>query len=374
MVAVTQLPSFVDLTNFSFLADHCLDPSLNTKASLETSFLQMKGLAKEMYESPPKIIRSANGGFSYPANPEVLAYLVEQVRGKVFLEIAGGFGYHGLFLALAGAQKVYMNDSAPEAIAVFDREKACLRPEILARIETIAGDAFELLTKNPNLKADVILCRNFIHFLTDAEQARLIDMMKKILNPGGTVIFTANGAYDSDSREIHKTDPSKTCFVLEQARFLSKETDICLASTTSLCPGEFTPRQTQKTQVYRREEGGSWGQLPTPDLSPQIFDKIKKWVGENKPILKQHKSGRIQNSKNEVRLYTKQTLADLLTQHGFSVSTTFVTDAKGHNVPEGEDPYLRGKQTGAIATFHAAAASAAVVEEPAEGAAAAAAP
>ncbi len=256
-----------------------------------------------------------------------------------------------------------MNEKAPEAVSVFNQLKETLAARASEKIETIAGDAFKLLEMNPDLKADVILCRNWIHFLSDEEQYQFFDMVKKILNPGGELILTVNGAYNSEVRLIHKTDPRTKCFTLNQTMLFSRQPvnmDIPVAKTLSKYQGKFSERKIKNSVIYHKRSNGAWtlDQGTAQNLPSETYTQIKSWVEENKKLMKQVTFGNMQNVENVVQLYTRETLAALLTQHGFSVSTTFVTDPQGHYLQEDEDPYIRGDRTGAIATVNEAPSAA----------------
>ena len=122
-------------------------------------------LLNRSYETEKIPVNNTKYGFVFHTYPEVMVHL-EDVNGKSILEIAGGDGINAILLLLMGAKQVTVNDLDPTMCSNCQSYINKLSQKMQNKIEVKKGNFFDISIEN---KYDMILMRNFFHFLNDLQ-------------------------------------------------------------------------------------------------------------------------------------------------------------------------------------------------------------
>ena len=323
-------------------------------------------IARSVFESPVRPVGGSKYGMVFPIHPEVLKELMMRLKDqqdKVVLEIAGASGDNALLLAFAGPGKVYLNDIEDDEIAKFESIKGTLPPAVQLRLESIGGSVFDILEKKPNLRNNVdhILCRNFLHFLTDKQHAEFFEnVLKPIIKPDGELIFTMNSPYNNDElKALLEKQPGATKFQLTRCllTIFGRNNDAACHSffeIASVCDEDLSPLDYTKKPIYEIENyecTPNFENIMTydPDIQDLIANKITP------QSLGSFENGRISILTNIVRAFTPENVSSLFERYGFQVEDTFLITKDGHrfnskNPWEGELSD-RPQQVGVIARW-----------------------
>ncbi len=198
-----------------------IDPGLQVNESIME-------LAKEVldpvYECEPRSIECSNTttkyGYSFPINPEILAHIMKLSRGKKVLEIAGARGENSLFMGLAGAQEVYLNDMELGELAVFKTIIQCLPKKLQQKFHIIPGDCLKVFEDDCYTEQfDVIYARNIFHFFMGEKRKHFIHVVSRLLKPGGLLVLTVNSAIHQLGKEKMLQHPEAYAFLKRTPMF-----------------------------------------------------------------------------------------------------------------------------------------------------------
>lgn len=284
-------------------------------------------------------------GLIFPMHPEILGYMMEFVKDKVVLEIAGANGENAILLALAGARKVYMNDILATEVNKFKSMVASLPENVQRRLEAIEGDCFEILNKKRELSnhLDVIYVRNLLHFFTNRKQNDFFANMKKMLKPGGKVVCSVNGTYAYPSQKaVFNAHPNVTSFQATQVLLQDYESgSMPVASFAQLmtpCSDELVSTDFSQHYLYDRnaQTKHQWqvNKESYQKMDSSIRPKIREAVEKNKDAILPIKNGSVRVLSNYMRVYTPANLKKLFEDQGFNVELTFVVDQEGHLISD----------------------------------------
>lgn len=157
-----------------------------------------KETIKRVYEMKPRHIESSEEevskyGYSYPIDPEVLAYVMKKSNEKTVLEVAAAAGENSLLIGLAGAKEVYVNDREPVELKKFKNAIKKLPPGLQQKFKTCEGDFFTLFDdKKFEGKFDIIYARNFLHFFAGKKRTEFINLAKRLLSKGSKLVVSVN--------------------------------------------------------------------------------------------------------------------------------------------------------------------------------------
>lgn len=139
-------------------------------------------------------------GQTFPLNPEILQELAPLVKGKTVFEVAGGPCGNGIFAALCGAEKVYVNDIVPEEMTNLKEKLIPLPKEFKQKFRIVTGDFFEL-PESLNGAFDIIYARNFLHLLSGDKIPLFYSKLRDLLKPEGQIIVSAHGKWNSNEQK-----------------------------------------------------------------------------------------------------------------------------------------------------------------------------
>lgn len=347
--------------NFTFIPSsvNLSDPKILKTYLASGNYLKFASpVLERIYETPPRSISTTNYGMAFTAEPEILAYLMKISKDKTVLEIAGASGENSLLLALSGAKKVFMNDIDPSEIATFRSSTSRMPKEIQERLACLEGDAFTQL-KAIKSKVDVILCRNFIHFLRDDQQKELFSLLKEKLVDGGKVVFITNSIYAIPSvPQIVQKNPKCSSFkniqCLVTDRLISTMPCMILFQQIEHCSSELQGTNYTAEYLYERAYGGKWiaDQQIYKSLEPNLAKKIRIRIKQENDTIKKIKSGSVRLLTSYMRMYSEESLASVLEQHGFTVDQSFIVKRDGHLLESEKSATEMGQQVGVIATLN----------------------
>ncbi|MBS0620185.1 MAG: class I SAM-dependent methyltransferase [Verrucomicrobia bacterium] len=281
-------------------------------------------------------------------HPEVMAFAMQFVKGKVAVEIGGASGENAILLAFAGAEKVYMNDREPLEIDQFQKLQRSLPADVRDKLIAVEGSCFELLSKHAQLsnQVDLVLCRNVIHFFNPQEQADFFDLLKTILKPGGKAIFTVNSKYGEPNRSFKETleeNPSATSFQTTRCAIYDLERGQGFPTHTIYqqllpCSEEVMSSHFTSLRLYERgpETSYKWKvfQENFQQIDASIQPEIKKAIQSSKNEMQSIRDCIVKCLINYYRIYSTENLQALCESHGLLVDSTFVIDGSGHVVDE----------------------------------------
>lgn len=360
-ISLKTCPTFINFSDPKVLNSY-IDPQFKTFSKIAEQ------VARSTYESRPRPIQDSRYGVSFSIQPEILAYIMQLVKGKVVVEIAGARGENSVLLAFAGAEKVYMNDIVPQEVDDFRRLRNKLPSAVQDKLVAVEGNCFELLQKHQELKGriDFILCRNLIHLLTDKDQSKLFQTTQSLLKPGGMAIFTVNsagnGVEESDRDKsineitrIYKKQFNSTCFTHATCLIDDSNSRVIDAIYRSLNPvsGDKMTNSYENTSLYENTLFGwiknneAFRNKVDPVIKPALMEAI-----EESNILKQPYGlyGRVRLLTGILRAYTNETLSELLEEHGFEVIDTYGVSLDGHLVvsDDKKNLFIKSQQIGVI--------------------------
>jgi len=324
--AFSELPDYVDAKELSMLFD-----------ARERSFAMM--IIDSIFESLPRRIENRKFGIAFPIYPELMAFAIGFAKGKDVLEIAGASGENAMLFAFAGAQKVYMNDIDPDEMATFNANREQLPQNVDEKLEPIEGNCLDILTKKSDLKVDLVLCRNLIHFFNDKEQELFFENLKKILKPGGIAIFTVNSLYvDSSNEQLLETNPDATAFRVTQCVLTDYKTNVPTVLSREIKPtlGENVSTDFEERYLYQKKTGESKWQVfrdQFKQLDPELQKRILRGKGKdqwNSKMKSLKEGGSIRILTNVFRGYSESNLKSLFEKNGFEVQQGFSLQSNGH--------------------------------------------
>jgi SAM-dependent methyltransferase len=143
----------------------------------------------EFYEGGRRTSGDGNWGDTFPINPEVLDYLAVKARGQDVLEIAGATGVNCLYLLATGAKSACVVDVSQEELA--DCVHNAWKLGVTGRLKTFDQDVLQCHGLEEG-KYGVIICRNFIHFLPLKKRQKFFKILRKLAQPGATIVISAN--------------------------------------------------------------------------------------------------------------------------------------------------------------------------------------
>jgi SAM-dependent methyltransferase len=353
---LNPMPRFTDLTDPKVLKE-CFPES----SQKEFHLLCSAEIAKSVYESGRNIANTSYGQ-AFPINPELLAYAMKLAKGETVVEIAGASGENAILLAFAGANRVYMNDICPEEMRTFRGLKSSLPKDVAGKLEAVEASCFDLLKIKPELegKVGLIFCRNLIHFFNAKEQEEFFQNIKKMLKPGGKAILTVNAAYSFPAyKKTIEKNPLVTSFKTTQTTvtdFDRGSTPVAIIQRDmEKCPEDAVSTNYEALYIYERnmQTGFEWraNKEALAKVDEALRPKIKKACADSKELLESILDGRVRVLTNHIRLYTKENLTALCEKHGLEVDFPFVTELKGHLIPECEgDLFTEGNKVGVVVT------------------------
>ncbi len=351
-----------DLTNQDLLR-----PLLSSGSQSEDHMDKALQIVRRTYESKPAFVgRSSHGknGMKFPMHPEILHWIMTTFRDakdKIGLEIAGASGENSALLAFAGLGEVYLNDIDPDEIKEFKTLKLSLPEDVRSRLKSIKGDFFAIETSGLIDKVDIILCRNFLHFLTDQQIEKLFSgILPHIATPEAHLIFSVNSPYTMDVfKSPLEEHPEATRFKVTRSllTIFGYNNDMPCHSffnTALVCEEDVDPLGFTKTTLYEISDSNFIPEFDdltqfTPDIQELIKTKIMPYTIDDV------ESGRITLVTNTLRVYTPQNLSRIFEQHGLQVKETFLIGNNGHRLDSNPlwegDLSERVQQVGVIAQW-----------------------
>ena len=349
------------ITGFIFLKSYInlSKPEVLKNYLISEKYLEnANSILEKIYEVGLRTIATNNYGAAFTAEIEILAYLMKISKNKTVLEIAGASGENALMLTLSGAKKVYMNDiDSTENLKFKINTQMHLPKEIQNKIQGLPGDIFKLI-KTIKSKVDIILCRNFIHFLNDDKLSDIFSLLRKKLIKGGKAVFITNSIYSSSGVfEVAQKNPKRSSFKLVQLLVTDRQKSgmpcmipliICTTCCSKLIGTDYTA-----LYLYERVKGEQWkdNKKAFNKLDKSIRKKVIEAINKSAAAIKKIKKGSIRVLISYVRCYSKKSLAYLFEKNGFLTEYTFVVKKNGHLLKDNELPKKPGQQVGIIATL-----------------------
>ncbi len=163
-------------------------------------------IVSTIYESMPQKTANTSYGFKFACYPELMAWLMRgPAIGKDILEIAGADGYNAALLAFV-AKSVTVNDISDD-LTHFEALKR-FSPSLKDKLFSLPGNILEIDMQGKQF--GVILCRNFIHLLTDSDRHRFLQKVNDLLVPGGIFVVSATSHMTPDITDFLKENPDVT--------------------------------------------------------------------------------------------------------------------------------------------------------------------
>ncbi len=353
------LPKFVNLSDPAVLKTY-LDEGSRTKRGGQSA-MEIVG---RVYEARHRAVaETTKYGLVFPMNPEVMAHVMKQVKGKTVLEVGGASGEHSILMAFAGAKQVFVNDLESEEMEMFEKLRRKIPSQIGQKLVSMPGDCLKLVEKNPELakKMDVILGRNLLHFFNKQQQEEFFKLIKQLLAPGGQAIFVVNSVYSHRDREAFEKNSNSVCFSTINVSLNEGQKPIStLYVSVSPCkePVDTDELLTFKAfHLYTRRKVGQKGDKWEVDNNAfQAIDavhrpKIQEGVKKVKEVMRNIYAGSIRVVLNTAKLYCKDTLKELFESQGFTVQSTFVEGGDGHVLSDSQDLFEEGRLVGIIVTL-----------------------
>lgn len=323
---------FLNLSDRSVLKDYILQDHSEEGVSI----------VKRIYEAEARLVGEGPHlwGKVLPMNPEVMGYALQQVKGKTVMEIAGASGEHAILFALAGAEKVYLNDLENSEITTFEKLRANLPPNVKNKLESLKGDCLNILDLKPDLKksVDLIFCRNLIHFFTFEQMKKFLVLLKDLLKPEGQAVVFCNSVYSFYDNNVHfkqfiKATHFQTIIcVLEGSipsvgiisQVLSQCTIYCENKNCSIGKDDFIIYEKNENQNgdFNLRELDRLGRDRLQIIWPDINNKVE--------LLSSLIVGHVKVKVRHMNIYSKETLSELFESNEFKVKSSFVESSNGH--------------------------------------------
>jgi ubiquinone/menaquinone biosynthesis C-methylase UbiE len=337
--------AFLRASSFEYTSKEDLQKLLSFKTELVQETLA------ENFERVPRPIRSRDQtegsyGLSFPINPEALVFLIKHIQTKEYsqvLDLAAGDGAMGLILAGAGASQVYVNDREPLEIKEFKKKLEKSDLEFSDRFKILEGDCFVQVKTIPSQSIDVVIVRNFVHFLKPSQYEEFFQLIKNVLKKDGIFFVTGNSSQIlKRSIESPKEDMCyfrRICLVLYEP-YRSPILLGCVYSELSEITETFDPMKNINTLVAEKTLRRGWI-THFDTLSKKVKDFIES--PELLEIFKNLSSMsflfKIECRENDVVMFSPQSLGQLMENHGFHIYEAFSIDDKGHCTRE-DDPNI----------------------------------
>lgn len=350
-------PSFVNLSDSAVLKSH-LAPSFQEEEGLS---IAMK-FVQRSYEIAPYFLRKDQQyGFAFPLDSEPLSYAMQYIKSRedvTACEIGCAKGEIGLLLACAGANRVIFNDLDEDSIAILEGLIKQLPSQARKVCNVDKGNCLGLLERNPKLEnqVDLIICRNVIHFFNNQQQASLLEIIKKMLKPGGQAIFTTNSVYSYGEIGQKLDQSEESSFNLIQGFVHDRDKNprspsFDLFAELRPCADTLTTgTQFKDYYIYERDKctNMEWkaDKKEFKKLDPTIQAKIKEQIQIKGKRIAQIQRGSVRVVSMHPRFYNPISLSKLFKDHEFNILEVFLVNRKGHLVPFSDA--LKGQQIGII--------------------------
>jgi hypothetical protein len=301
-------------------------------------------IAKEVYEVRPRKIK---GGIAFNLFPEVWGYSALKARGKIAMELAAARAEHMALLAFA-TKKVYVNDIDPIEIEKFENLKKALPEPIQEKLTALPGDCFDIMEKRQGLdeRIDFILCRNLIHFFSNAQQARFLLALQAMMKIGGRAILTVNHILFSWPLQMIN-DQEITAFRRIRVFYYDdvKKVKGRLFDTFMPHSGETRPPLHSAFLYKLEDDNQGWHYYPKIFNELNIFSSLKDQIQHAIkinwfPRILHIRRGSVRILTTHERCYTKENLTKLVERNGFAVEDTFFVNVSGHLCSEGPNTQL----------------------------------
>ena len=304
------------------------------------------------YESERRSV-SGEYGFSFCLEPEIFDYLQRNSNDKTILELGAAEGDVSALLALGNARKVYVNDILPEEIEKFETTKAQLPAYAQEKLTSSCCDYMKILDKAPELRGscDFVLFRNGFHFLRDADYPAFFALLRSVLKPDGQIVMNALALQPYIFQQLYPAFLGKS--VNEHpTRFKEITVSICNANTTETKPlfkhayvedndhaslvtapepkAFMTRTATKKWQIVES------GMRTMPAEAIAMFNAYKN-DPDFKGVLSGIKNGGIVYATKTSRYFSLGNLFNAFDQAGFGTLALYVSNIKGHLVPNDND-------------------------------------
>jgi len=303
-------------------------------------------LLEKIYECKPRRTMTKDGsarfGIVYPVNPEVLADLMTFSRGKTVLELAAGSGENGILLGLAGAKHVTINDIEPLEISQC-RNYIERVPEELQDVFTVSeGDCFTVFESDDYTEQfDVIYARNILHFFAGQKRERFVQMLDRLLAPGGRLVVSVNSALHALEKKVLTKNPDAYIFKKQELLYLDTYHDTVssfdIQVTLEKNPRDVDPLQFEHVPVLEFIPEGA-KQYPkcmnrlSKRLQGSVMAEATKLLKKYGPdILTRWEAG-IYFHESPMTAYTRTTIKQAFAKTKLICTNTLSIDGKGHIV------------------------------------------
>lgn len=313
-------------------------------------------LINEKFEIKARNIKKDNAadfdyGYSFPTYPEVIAYMMTNLRNKTVLEVGAADGTESLFLACSKRppKHIYVNDLSKLELDAFENKKRRLPNEHLkSSMTSICGSILEISKLNPELKGsiDKLLVRNVFHFFNEQKRQEFFGVCKWLLKPGAEIILVVNypafRILDAPEKSTNKDKEMHTLYSLY---------NIIIRSQNTLSP--FQIESGFNYGLYAQEGEESSSETIFKKLESTINQFVSDKVEEIPQLHFLMKMGKITVDavKSKNWSYSPLALETMFRKplDGFKVQTTFKINPEGH-ILQGIEGYPL--QTGIIVQYN----------------------
>ncbi|WP_010298883.1 class I SAM-dependent methyltransferase [Candidatus Odyssella thessalonicensis] len=277
-----------------------------------------------------RAVGSDKYGQTFPINSEILKELMLQARGKVVCELAAGPGSNCIFLALAGAKKVYVNDITQEEIDKLRELISPLSSKFKRKFEMMAGDMFKLPQRLAG-ECDIIYCRNFIHLLPDTQLASFFSQLKWLLKPQGKIVLTAQAAKNLITDQWQaKSKSIRGYFINSQGPLFESLPYYCVEQPTE---EDGNPLDYQKFYPLSIEDGRLSMNIEQIKAMPE---KLRNFFKEHLSEIREVKTTedvKFAVLANHINYFSPESLSHYANLYGFRSNQCFISDiGTGHIV------------------------------------------
>ncbi len=321
--------------------DDLLDLISEDKKANDNCMRLAKKVLDRVYECERRAVKCTDVitkyGFSYPINPEILAHVMKLSRGKKVLEIGAARGENSLFMGLAGAQEVYVNDMEHGELAALKKNIQRLPDNLQNTFHIIPGDCLKVFQDTRYTEQfDVIYARNIFHFFLGEKRAQFIALINRLLKPGGHVILTVNSAAQYSDIEIVAQHPESYVFKYRTLMYRDKRGNQQITGELSEVPDitHINPLDYNYTPIVKFTTYNIVYCDGFKDLSQKFQEIVKDQANElaDKYTLPQLI---VNNSTIDYHIfylvfYTKHTIQEPFSTTNLEIENMVATDVKGH--------------------------------------------
>lgn len=308
---------------------------------VERILLYADKLLEDAYESEERsIVDSQNRnlyGSAFPINPEVLAALMDSSQGTSVLELAAAGGENAILLGLAGAQEVYINELEPKELRLCQERLDALPASMSGTFTLVPGDCLEVFESDDYTnKFDVIYVRHLVDFFFGEKRQHFIDMVYRLLKPGGRLIVSTSSPYSFRKmapsgffKEI-KRNPDAYVFAMKHFRLDNRALFLrsmkVIKNPVNVDPLRFYAHLIvefcfQKITISEK--------CPLFGLSQKDIDGLISIVLNSYDVRSSHL--RLYLCQRNIIAYTRRTLNQAFSGAGFEMLYAVSTDASGHS-------------------------------------------